>query len=162
MIILGVDPGLAATGYGLVVSAGRKVTLIDAGCIKTSPRDESAVRLKIIYDGISSVIVQQSPELLILEDVFMKQAAPRAAISIGQVCGVLLLAASQHGCRVAEIAPRAVKQAITGSGSAEKSQIQRALYRLLGLDEQIKSDHTADALGLAYTGALRYAGKEAS
>ena len=155
MIVLGLDPGLAATGYGVVARSGREIRCLDFGCITTSTREETAARLKQIYDGVSDVIQRWSPELVVLEEVFMKGAAPSAALSIGQVRGGLLLAASQHGCKVSGIAPRSVKLAITGSGTADKSQLERSLRRSLGLSQQIKPEHAADALGIAYVGAMR-------
>lgn len=155
MIVLGLDPGLAATGYGVVRRSGREIKCLDFGCITTSTREETATRLKQIYDGITNVIERWSPELVVLEEVFMKGAAPSAALSIGQVRGVLLLAASKANCMVEGIAPRSVKLAISGSGAADKSQIERGLRRLLRMSEQIRPDHAADALGLAYVGAMR-------
>jgi len=155
LIVLGLDPGLAATGYGVVRRSGREIKCLDFGCITTSTREETATRLKQIYDGITNVIERWSPELVVLEEVFMKGAAPSAALSIGQVRGVLLLAASKANCMVEGIAPRSVKLAISGSGAADKSQIERGLRRLLRMSEQIRPDHAADALGLAYVGAMR-------
>jgi len=155
LVVLGIDPGLAATGFGVVVRSGRGVKCLDFGCIKTNAGEETAARLRLIYDGISRVLGEWSPRLVVMEDVFVKEAAPSAALSIGQVRGVLLLASNQHGCAVEGIAARAVKLAISGSGSADKSQIERGLRRLLGLSEQIRPDHAADALGLAYVGAMR-------
>ena len=155
MIVLGLDPGLAATGYGVVAQSGREIRCLDFGCITTSTREETATRLKQIYDGITNVIERWSPELVVLEEVFMKGAAPSAALSIGQVRGVLLLAASKANCMVEGIAPRSVKLAISGSGAADKSQIERGLRRLFRMSEQIRPDHAADALGLAYVGAMR-------
>ena len=155
MIVLGLDPGLAATGYGVVSRLGREIRCLDFGCIKTSAREETATRLKQIYDGVSDVIQRWSPQLVVLEEVFIKGAAPSAALSIGQVRGVLLLAASQHGCKVNGLAPRSAKLAVTGSGTADKSQLERSLRRSLRLSQQIKPEHAADALGIAYVGAMR-------
>ena len=155
MIILGLDPGLAATGYGVVRKVSRDPECVDYGSVSTTSQQETSARLKLIYDGILSVIQRWSPDLVVLEDVFAKGTAPSAALSIGQVRGVLLLAASQSGRAVQGIAARSVKQAITGSGAADKSQLERSLRRLLKMSEQIRPDHAADALGLAYVGAMR-------
>lgn len=155
LIVVGIDPGLAATGYGVVGKSGRDIRCLDFGCLKTKTGDDVPARLKQIYEGVSRVLDKWTPDLVAIEEVFTKQAAPSAALSIGQVRGVLLLACGQHDCQVEGIAPRSVKQAISGSGSADKSQIERGLRRLLGLAEQIRPDHAADALGLAYIGAMR-------
>lgn len=155
LVVMGIDPGLAATGYGVVAMSGRDIKCLDYGCLKTSTSDDTATRLKQIYEGIASVLDKWDPDLVAMEEVFIKQAVPSAALSVGQVRGVLLLACGQHSCQVEGIAPRSVKQAISGSGSADKSQIERGLRRLLGLSEQIRPDHAADALGLAYIGAMR-------
>ena len=155
MIVLGIDPGLAATGYGVVRKTGNNFECLDYGCATTKPGEAPPARLKALHEAISSVIDQWNPELVVMEDVFAKAAAPSAAISIGQVRGVLLLAAVNHGCPVTGLAPRTVKAAVTGSGTADKSQIERTLRRTLGLSKEIKPDHAADALAIAYVGALR-------
>ena len=155
MIVLGIDPGLAATGFGVVRKAGSSFECLDYGCVTTKPGEETHARLRILHEAISSVIGRWSPDLVVMEEVFMKNAAPSAAISIGQVRGVLLLAAAQHGCAVGGLAPRTVKAAVTGSGTADKSQIERALRRALGITKEIKPDHAADALAIAYVGAMR-------
>ena len=158
MIVLGIDPGLAATGFGVVRKAGSSFECLDYGCVTTKPGEETHARLKILHEAISSVIGRWAPDLVVMEEVFAKNAAPSAAISIGQVRGVLLLAAGQHGCAVSGLAPRTVKAAVTGSGTADKSQIERALRRALGISKEIKPDHAADAVAIAYVGALRSGG----
>ncbi len=155
MIILGLDPGLAATGYGVVRKVGRDPECLDYGCVSTAPKQATAARLKTIYDCVLSVIQRWSPDVVVLEDLFAKGTAPSAALSIGQVRGVLLLAAGQCGRAVEGIPARSVKQAITGSGAADKSQLERSLRRLLKMSDRIRPDHAADALGLAYVGAVR-------
>ena len=155
MIVIGIDPGLAATGYGVVRKTGNDFQCLDYGCVTTKPGEETPARLRILHEAIASVIDRWSPDLVVMEDVFAKAAAPSAAISIGQVRGVLLLAAGQRGCAVEGLAPRTVKAAVTGSGAADKSQMERALRRALGITKEIKPDHAADALAIAYVGALR-------
>ena len=158
--MLGIDPGLAATGYGVVRKAGNSFECLDYGCVTTKPGEEIAARLKALHHAISAVLARWTPDLVTMEDVFAKNAAPSAAISIGQVRGVLLLAAADHGCSVGGLAPRTVKAAVTGTGTADKSQIERTLRRTLGLAKEIKPDHAADALAIAYVGALRGVDKE--
>lgn len=155
LVVVGIDPGLAATGYGIVARAGRSIKCLGFGSITTSAKEDIPIRLGRIYHEVSGIIEGCSPQLVVIEDVFIKNAAPSAALSIGQVRGVLLLAASEHGCAVLDIAPRAVKMAIAGNGAADKYQVERGLRRFLGLVDQIQPDHAADALGLAYVGALR-------
>lgn len=158
MVVAGIDPGLAATGYGVVTRIGRELQCQDFGCIRTSAKVDAAERLRAIYDTLCGVFVQWRPELVVIEEAFAKDAAPKAAISIGQVCGVILLAACQSGCSVNWISARAAKQAITGAGSADKAQVEKSLRRLLGVSDEIRPDHAADAVGLAYVGALRWKG----
>ena len=155
MIVIGIDPGLAATGYGIVRKTGNEFECLDYGCVTTKPGEETPVRLRILHEAIASVIDRWAPDLVVMEDLFAKAAAPSAAISIGQVRGVFLLAAGQRGCSVEGLAPRTVKVAVTGSGTADKSQIERTLRRLLGVSKEIKPDHAADALAIAYVGAMR-------
>jgi crossover junction endodeoxyribonuclease RuvC len=155
LVVVGLDPGLAATGYGVVKLSGRDIHCLGYGCVVTRSEEDTSVRLKRIYEEITGVLDQWSPQLVVLEEVFIKAAAPSSALSLGQVRGVLILAASQHGCQVTGITPREIKAAITGSGAADKYQIQQGLRRLLGLEQPIKPDHAADALGLAYVGVLR-------
>ncbi len=152
---MGVDPGLAATGYGVIVRSGRELRCQDFGCIRTSTKTDTGARLKLIYDSLSAVFAQWHPELVVIEEAFAKEVAPKAAISIGQVCGVVMLAASQSNASVQWIAARSAKQAITGTGSADKTQVERSLRRILGISDEIRPDHAADAVGLAYVGALR-------
>jgi len=155
LIVLGVDPGLAATGFGVVERTGREVKRLDHGCIVTRKDEGTAVRLRKIYEEMSKIIQQWSPDMMALEEAFIKGAAPSAALSIGQVRGVLMLAGAKNGCRIHGIAPREVKLAMTGSGAADKSQIERRLRRLLGIPDEIRPDHAADALALAYVAATR-------
>ena len=134
---------------------GQEAGCLDFGCINTRPAEPVAARLYAVYQGIVAVIGQWRPDMIVMEEVYVKGAAPGAALSIGQVRGVLLLAAGAHGCAVESIAAPVVKRALTGSGSAEKGQVQRALRRMLKLNEDLRSEHAADALGLAYVCAMR-------
>jgi len=155
VVIIGIDPGLAATGYGIVRRNSQKIECLDYGCITTSAKAQTPERLRVIYDGILALMKRWAPEMAVLEEVFMKRATPSTALSIGQVRGIVLLAAAEHSCTVLGIQPRSVKLALTGSGAADKSQVEKGLRRILGIPGPISPDHAADALGLAYVGAMR-------
>jgi crossover junction endodeoxyribonuclease RuvC len=154
MRILGVDPGLRRTGYGLVeVSAGRP-GLLEAGVIHTSGRSTFAGRLRELYSGFAEVLSEGCPEVVVIEDLFTHPRFPRTAIVMGQVCGVLQLAAAQEGIPIMAIPPASVKRAIVVSGRAGKRQVQRMVRRLLALAEE-PGTHVADALALALTAVSR-------
>lgn len=155
LVVIGVDPGLAATGFGVLLRSGSNVTCLDYGCVRTRQDEGLPARLDRIHSGIVEVITRWTPSLLVLEDAFVKNSIPSAALSIGMVRGVLMLAAYQHQCEVEDVPARVVKLAITGSGAADKSQIERVLRRRLSIPSQIRPDHAADALGLAYVGVTR-------
>ena len=155
MIFLGIDPGLAATGYGVVESDGRKAAIVDFGCIRTSPGRETPDRLEAIYTALMSVIRQWQPEGMAVEEAFSLPRAPKAAMTLGEVRGVILLAGVQAGLRTMQLSPREVKQALTGSGAADKEQMERALRHLTGWVDAIRPNHASDALAIALVGASR-------
>lgn len=156
MIFLGIDPGLASTGYGVVEGNIRDATILDFGCIRTTPGRETPDRLCHIYDEVLRVIRQWKPEGVSMEDVFSAPRMPRAALGLGEVRGVVTLAAVQSGLRVMQLPARQVKQALTGSGSADKEQLERALRRLTGWTETIRPSHASDALAIAVVGLSRW------
>ena len=155
MIYLGIDPGLASTGYGIVQTNGSTVTILDFGCIRTSAGQETPERLSFIFRGLNSVIRQWSPEGAAVEEAFSLPQMPRAALVLGEVRGVILLAAVEAGLRVTQLSARSVKQALTGSGAADKDQVERALRNQTGWTGPIKPSHASDALAIAVVGASR-------
>lgn len=154
MRVLGVDPGLRHTGYGLLDASTRGPGLVDAGIIHTSVRSSLPLRLRELYAGLVQVIDEGRPELIVMEDPFAHPGFPRTAIVMGQVCGVIQLAAAHAGVPVDALPPASVKRAVAASGQAGKRQVQRMVRVLLALGESPAS-HVADALALALAAASR-------
>ncbi len=152
---IGVDPGLAMTGFGIVEALSRGGKACDWGTIRTESDHPLAFRLKVIYDGIKQLVKRWNPELLVIEDVFVLQQFPKAAIRLGEVRGVICLAAQELNLPVVEVKPTEVKSALTGSGRADKKQMERAIRQLLKIEGTIGSSHAGDALALALTGLSR-------
>ncbi|MGH8871617.1 MAG: crossover junction endodeoxyribonuclease RuvC [Acidimicrobiia bacterium] len=147
MFVLGIDPGLSATGYG-VVESGHPPTAVLAGVIRTDPKASMAGRLAELFAGLTQVIEDARPDVVAVESIFTNQNL-QTAISVGRASGVALLAAAHAGLKVSEYAPTAVKSAITGDGAASKTQIQQMVARLLRLAEPPKPADAADALAIA-------------
>ncbi|HLN14606.1 MAG TPA: crossover junction endodeoxyribonuclease RuvC [bacterium] len=154
MRILGIDPGLYLTGYGIVETTGRGIALVEAGLIRTNVRASLPDRLHELYAGVRDVLADGRPTAIALEDVFVHPAFPRAAIIMGHVCGVIGLSAAQARVPVDTIPPAAVKRAMVAFGQAGKRQVQRMVRVLLDLDDE-PSSHVADALALALVAASR-------
>lgn len=148
MIILGIDPGIANTGYGIVQSNAARVQPLHFGNIQTSPKTASEERLKTIYDTISELITQFDVESVVLEDIFFTKNVNNAYI-VGEVKGIVKLAAANNSKPVTTYSPMQVKQAVAGYGKATKLQVQRMVQALLKLKELPRPDHAADALALA-------------
>ncbi len=153
--VIGIDPGLADTGIGIVRGSGLKVHGYAYGSISTAKTDPIACRLEQIYTKISRVLTEETPDLVVLEDVFSLEKFPRSGIDLGKVCGVLLLAGRQAGVLLTEIPVRQAKQILTGNGRATKQQLERAVRSTLGAPERIRPFHASDALGLALIGLFR-------
>lgn len=147
-IILGIDPGIANTGYGVVEFHANRFTLRSFGNITTSPQTASETRLKKIYDAITDLITEFAIESIALEDVFFSKNI-NSAFTLGEVKGIVKLAAANANCSITLYAPTQVKQAVVGYGKATKSQIQKMTQVMLKLKEPPRPDHAADALALA-------------
>lgn len=154
MRILGIDPGLQRTGYGLVEGSPGGPILIGAGVIQTDSRRSLADRLHELHAGLTGVVAEGRPEAVALEDVFAHPRFPRTAIVMGHVCGVICLAAAQAGVPVDAIPPASVKRAVVASGRAGKGQVQRMVRMLLELAED-PGTHVADSLALALVALSR-------
>ncbi len=148
MIILGIDAGLANTGFGLITADGGKLQLLDYGNIKTEDNIESAHRLMLIYDGLIHLIERYQPDYFSLEDLFFSKNVS-SAFAVGEAKGVTKLAAAKTDREVFSYTPAQVKLAVVGYGKATKRQVQKMVKVLLKLDEIPKPDHAADALALA-------------
>jgi crossover junction endodeoxyribonuclease RuvC len=151
--VLGIDPGTAACGYGIVQESEGRVRALDYGWWKTPASDRPEARLKTIFDAVSALIDQAAPDAVALEESFVGVDA-RTALSVGQARGAVLVAAALAGVECAEYAPTRVKQAVCGYGRAEKAQMQRMVQAILRLDAPPKPDHAADALAVGICHAL--------
>lgn len=148
MIILGIDPGIADTGYGIIRVDGQKLFCLDYGSIKTKARTDLAERLEIIYKELNKIIKKHKPDLMSVEQLFFCNNA-KTALTVGQARGVVLLTAKQNKIPVAEFTPLQVKQAVSSYGQASKMQIQKMVKLILNLKEIPKPDDAADALAVA-------------
>ncbi len=149
MVVLGIDPGTAITGWGGVrEEADSSLALIDYGVIQTSASTPLAMRLRQIFEGIAALIERYQPQAVAVEEVFFSRNA-RTAMSVGQARGVVLLAAALAGRPVYEYTPLQVKQAISGYGNADKAQVQQMSALLLRLDTVPTPDDAADAIAVA-------------
>jgi len=147
--VLGIDPGYAACGYGVITKEGRFLEVKTWGCIKTTPKTgETPYRLLEIYRSITEIIQEYSPDFLSMEKLFFSRNTT-TALKVSEARGVILLAAAQNDIPVFEYTPKQVKLAITGSGSADKVQIQMMISRILRLSDIPKPDDAADGLSLA-------------
>lgn len=158
MIVLGIDPGTAVTGYGVVARAGDgAVSLVECGVIRTAPSSDLPVRLKEIYQGIAEVIARHEPDIVAVEGIFYSKNV-RTTVVLGHARGAILLAATLRDIPVAEYAPAAVKSAVVGTGRATKEQVQFMVQRLLRLKAPPRPADAADGVAVAlthcYAGAL--------
>jgi crossover junction endodeoxyribonuclease RuvC len=148
MFVLGVDPGVSRCGYGCVESARGHTKAIAVGVLSTPPSQPLPERLATLDTDIRELIAELRPDVVAVERLFF-QTNVRTAMSVGQASGLVLAAASQAGCEVAQYTPNEVKQAVAGYGAAGKDQVQRMVQSLLGLSEIPKPADAADALALA-------------
>ena len=154
MIILGIDPGTAALGYGIIERNGGRLRAIDHGCLETSPDLALPERLVLIHRLVSDLIELHSPELVGVERLFFSRNV-QTAFAVGHARGVVLLAAGQHGIAVREATPNEVKSAVAGYGAADKEQVKRMVGIVLGMASPPEPDDAADALAVAICVANR-------
>jgi crossover junction endodeoxyribonuclease RuvC len=148
MIVLGIDPGTAALGYGIVQRTGGVLRAVDYGCLTTSPDSSLPERLRAIHAHVVELIETHSPDLVAVERLFFSKNV-QTAFAVGQARGVVLLAAAQAGVPVREATPNEVKMGVTGYGSADKEQVGRMVAVILQLAEVPTPDDTTDALATA-------------
>jgi crossover junction endodeoxyribonuclease RuvC len=151
--VVGIDPGTAACGYGIVHESGGRLRAVIHGCWSTPAGEAPALRLKTIYDGVAGLVAEHGPDAVALEESYVGADA-RTALFVGQARGAVLVAAANAGVACAEYAPAAVKQSVCGYGRAEKAQVQRMVKAILGLPELPRPNHAADALAVAICHAL--------
>jgi crossover junction endodeoxyribonuclease RuvC len=148
MIVIGIDPGAANTGFGVVRTINDRMVALDGGVIETAPELPTEERLARIHESLGQLIDWHEPRGLALEDLFFGRNVG-SALAVGQARGVIVLAAAQKGIPCFDYTPQAVKKAVCGSGSADKGQVQRMVGTLLGLPEPPSPDHAADAFAVA-------------
>jgi crossover junction endodeoxyribonuclease RuvC len=151
--VLGIDPGTAACGFGIVEASGGRLTAVEYGWWGTSPRDAPEARLKRIHDEVADLLARHAPDAVALEESYVGADA-RIALSVGQARGAALVACAAAEVACAEYAPAAVKHAVCGYGRADKAQVQRMVRSVLALTELPKPHHAADALAVAVCHAL--------
>jgi crossover junction endodeoxyribonuclease RuvC len=154
--VIGIDPGLADTGFGIVEGTGSRIGRYTFGAIRTHKTEPSAHRLNHIFSEISSILSSEHPDLMVIEDVFSLKQYPKSGIVLGKVCGVILVAGAQKGLQTLELPAREVKRVLTGNGNANKAQMERAVRHFLKRDGAIAPSHASDALALALVGLLRH------
>jgi crossover junction endodeoxyribonuclease RuvC len=151
--VLGIDPGTATCGYGIVHGSGGRLRAEVSGCWRTPARERLDARLLTIFEGVQELIAEHEPDAVALEESYVGADA-RIALSVGQARGAVLVAAAAAGVECTEHAPARVKQTVCGYGRAEKGQVQRMVRIILGLDEEPRSSHEADAFAVAICHAL--------
>ncbi|HEX6557960.1 MAG TPA: crossover junction endodeoxyribonuclease RuvC [Longimicrobiales bacterium] len=148
MIVLGVDPGAATTGYGVVARSGGTISLLECGVVRTDPATRLPQRLKEIYQGISEVLTRHPVDVVAVEGVFFGKNA-RTTVILGHARGAILLAATMRDLPVAEYSPAEIKNAVVGTGRATKEQVQFMVQRLLRLKAPPQPSDAADGVAVA-------------
>lgn len=148
MIIIGIDPGTARMGYGIIENKNNKFSIKDYGCVETESRLTKSERLKILSDTLIKILKKTKPDALALEDVFFFKNV-KTAVRVSEARGAVLLTAENAGIPIYEYTPLQIKQAVAGYGRAEKKQIQKMVQLILSLKEMPKPDDAADALASA-------------
>jgi len=154
MKIIGIDPGLVATGFAVIAYDGVQIRVLDSGEIMPNKKAELAVRLGTIYDRLCAVIEMTKPDVMIIEKVYSHPKFPQTAVLLGHARAVAFVAAHRFGIKVAEVEASVAKRSLTGSGRASKTQMLRMATHMAG-GQTMSSEHAADALALAVTYAYK-------
>lgn len=154
MIVLGIDPGMAETGYGVIAVEGSRMRALDHGVVTTQARVPAAHRLAAVHRRMTELIAEHAPDSAALEDLYVG-ANPRTILSVGQARGAVLAACGLAGLDAAGYPPAEVKKSVCGFGRADKGQMLRMVTAILGLDPPPATDHAADALAVAVCHATR-------
>jgi crossover junction endodeoxyribonuclease RuvC len=160
VIVIGIDPGIANTGFGVVRTSGERMVALDGGVIEIPSDLSSEQRLIRLHDSVGELIRWHEPMAMALEELFFGRNVS-SAVSVGEARGVILLAAARHALPCFDYTPQAVKKAVCGSGSADKGQVQRMVASLLGLPAPPAPDHAADAFAIAICHAGSVSAREA-
>ncbi len=156
VIALGIDPGTATCGFGVVALVDGRLSMIDAGCVRTGATETDAQRLRQIDEALAGLIEQHRPDRVGIERLFFQRNV-QTAMAVGQARGIALLVAAEHGLRIDEPTPNEVKQAVCGNGAAEKGQVAAMVERLLGVSLAGVADDATDALAVAIGSCYRAA-----
>jgi crossover junction endodeoxyribonuclease RuvC len=162
MRILGLDPGLRTTGYGVIDACGSSLALVEAGVIAPDPRAPLERRLAALFEGASEMIAAVRPDVVVVEELWSAYRNPATAVLMGHARGVLCLAAGRNGITVAHLAHSLVKRALAGSGAARKEQVRRMVMHHLALAGPPEPLDVSDALALAIAHAVRSCSREAA
>lgn len=155
MRVLGIDPGLAITGYAILDNIEQKMRIVDYGCIRTKATMDHVHRLKVIHDDLTTIIKTYRPDVAAVEKLFFNSNA-KTALLVGEARGVVLLGLSLHDIPIFEYTPLQVKQAVVGYGRAEKQQVQQMVKTLLSLNEIPRPDDASDACAVSITHVQSY------
>jgi crossover junction endodeoxyribonuclease RuvC len=156
-LIVGIDPGSRITGYGVIERRGGLISYVDSGIIRCGPRDERPERLRKIKEALDEVLERHHPDSLAVEEIFVSKN-PRSTLTLGEVRGVVILAAAEAGIPVFEYSPREVKSSVVGKGAAHKGQVAAMIGRLLEFDREPATEDETDALAVAFCHGLRESG----
>jgi crossover junction endodeoxyribonuclease RuvC len=151
--VIGIDPGTAACGYGIVHERGGRLRAVDHGWWQTAAAQRPEQRLKTIFDAVEALVAEHEPDAVVLEESFVGVDA-RTALSVGQARGAVLVASARAGVACAEYPPAVVKQVVCGYGRADKQQVQKMVRAILGMEAEPTPSHAADALAVAICHAL--------
>ena len=154
MITLGIDPGTAVCGFGVVELESGSLRLVDAGCIRTDAEDSDSERLRRLHAALRTIVAEHRPERIAIERLFFQRNV-QTAMTVGQARGIALLAAAEANVPIDEPTPNEVKQTVCGNGSADKAQVAAMVERLLGISLERVPDDATDALALAIGCAYR-------
>ena len=149
MRILGIDPGLKATGYGFLDSVNGTIKLLEIGVIKTNPKDKLELRLKEVYNLLNTLLSQYNPDVMVLEKLYAHYKHPMTASILGHVRGVICLASAQNSVELIEQSPKRIRKAVIGNGNASKEQMRSAVSSKFSLQEKSVSLDASDAVSLA-------------
>ena len=156
-LIVGIDPGSRITGFGVVERQGARISYVDSGVIRCGPRDERPERLRKIKAALDEMLERHHPDCLAVEEIFVSKN-PRSTLTLGEVRGVVILAAAEAGIPVFEYSPREVKSSVVGRGAAQKGQVAAMIGRLLEYDHEPATEDETDALAVAFCHGLRESG----
>ena len=154
--IIGIDPGLASTGVGIICGMENKIHSYSYTSINTSKKDSLPNRLNEIFVNIRNILRAEKPDIMVVEDIFSLSRHPMSGITLGKVVGILLLAGRRADMPVVEVPVREAKKILTGNGNSTKIQLETAVRRILNLKDPIRPYHASDAMGLSLIGFYRY------